>query len=146
MRCLSRSLNSITYFLIVLLFNMTVVLASWLLQMAEILLNFRFNFKYYLLNAYHISYIVFTTLTYIFIFKGPVLTSNFSSTLALTTAMILADFVLLLQYCLVFLTQHSYVTKLYIGCNFPQSPIFLVCSTSTLKAKSFLFGPFAPQY
>lgn len=69
MNPLSWSFRIITYLLAVLLFNVTIVLTSWLLQIARILLNFSFNFKY-LLNACHISYTVLTTFTCMFIFKG----------------------------------------------------------------------------
>ena len=69
MNPLSWSFRIITYLLAVLLFNVTIVLTSWLLQIARILLNFSFNFKY-LLNACHISYTVLTTFTCMFIFTG----------------------------------------------------------------------------
>ena len=46
MNPLSWSFRIITYLLAVLLFNVTIVLTSWLLQIARILLNFSFNFKY----------------------------------------------------------------------------------------------------
>lgn len=53
---------------------MTVDLASWLLQFARILLNFRFHFKI-VLKANYLPYTVLTTFTYTFIFKGLIFSS-----------------------------------------------------------------------
>ena len=113
MNSLSWSFRIITYLLTVLLFNLTVVLISWPLQIAGILLNFSFNFKY-LLNACHISYTVLTTFTCMFIFKGLifffpllVLTSNVFDIPSLIIATIFA--------ASLFLFQHHVVTWNYLG-------------------------------